>query len=100
MSSRSRRLPHLEPCPDHPTDRYGVPPAGRPRRHILAADYQAAAVGRAHLARGRRPAGPAAPLVELRALLLHPATSAHARNQVWAEMVRRARADGPALVIG
>ncbi len=40
------------------------------------------------------------PLDELRVLLLHPATSAAARNQVWAELVRRARADGPAWMIG
>src|ERR1700692_2475396 len=32
------------------------------------------------------------PVDELRVLLLHPSTSARARNQVWAELVRRARA--------
>ena len=32
------------------------------------------------------------PLDELRVLLLHPSTSARARNHVWAELVRRARA--------
>jgi hypothetical protein len=40
------------------------------------------------------------PLDELRVLLLHPATSAMARNQVWAELVRRARAGDPAWIIG
>ena len=40
------------------------------------------------------------PLGELRVLLLHPSTSARARNQVWAELVRRARAGDPAWVIG
>src|SRR5262245_9831428 len=40
------------------------------------------------------------PLGELRALLLHPATSTGARNKVWADLVRRARGDGPAWVIG
>jgi hypothetical protein len=40
------------------------------------------------------------PLDELRALLLHPSTSTRARNQVWAELVRRARAGDPAWIIG
>jgi hypothetical protein len=40
------------------------------------------------------------PLDELRVLLLHPATSAGARNRVWAELVRRARAGEAAWVIG
>jgi hypothetical protein len=40
------------------------------------------------------------PLDELRVLLLHPATTARARNRVWAELVRRARAGDPAWVIG
>jgi hypothetical protein len=40
------------------------------------------------------------PLDELRVLLLHPATTGRARNQVWAELVRRARAGDPAWVIG
>ena len=40
------------------------------------------------------------PLDELRVLLLHPSTSARARNQVWAELVRRARAGDPAWMIG
>ena len=40
------------------------------------------------------------PLNELRVLLLHPSTSARARNQVWAELVRRARAGDPAWIIG
>jgi len=40
------------------------------------------------------------PLGELKALLLHPATSAAARNKVWAELVRRARTGSPAWMIG
>jgi hypothetical protein len=40
------------------------------------------------------------PLDELRVLLLHPATSARVRNQVWAELVRRARTGEAAWVIG
>jgi hypothetical protein len=40
------------------------------------------------------------PLGELRALLLHPATSPAARNKVWAELVRRALAGDPAWVVG
>ena len=40
------------------------------------------------------------PLDELRVLLLHPSTSAGARNAVWAELVRRARAGGPAWTVG
>ena len=40
------------------------------------------------------------PLDELRVLLLHPSTSARARNQVWAELVRRARAGDPAWMVG
>ncbi len=39
-------------------------------------------------------------LGELKALLLHPATSGNARNKVWAELVRRARGRGPAWMIG
>ncbi len=40
------------------------------------------------------------PLDELRVLLLHPATTARARNRVWAELVRRARTGEAAWVIG
>jgi len=40
------------------------------------------------------------PLDELRALLLHPATGALARNKVWAELVRRARSGPAAWVVG
>ena len=40
------------------------------------------------------------PLDELRVILLHPATSTSARNRVWADLVRRARAGDPAWVIG
>src|SRR6202042_1297084 len=40
------------------------------------------------------------PLDELRVPLLHPSTSARARNQVWAELVRRTRAGDPAWTVG
>jgi len=40
------------------------------------------------------------PLDELRVLLLHPSTSARARNLVWAELVRRSRAGDPAWTVG
>ena len=39
------------------------------------------------------------PVTELRVLLLHPATSSAARNAVWAELVRRARAGDPAWTV-
>lgn len=39
------------------------------------------------------------PLDELRVLLLHPSTSARARNQVWAELVRRSRSGDPAWTV-
>ena len=40
------------------------------------------------------------PLDELRILLLHPSTGPRARNLVWAELVRRARAGDPAWMVG
>jgi hypothetical protein len=39
------------------------------------------------------------PVDELRVLLLHPSTGARTRNQVWAELVRRARAGDPAWTV-
>lgn len=39
------------------------------------------------------------PVTELRVLLLHPATSSAARNAVWADLVRRARAGDPAWTV-
>jgi hypothetical protein len=39
------------------------------------------------------------PADELRVLLLHPSTSGAARNAVWAELVRRARAGDPAWTV-
>jgi hypothetical protein len=39
-------------------------------------------------------------LDELRAILLHPATSTRQRNLVWAELVRRARTGGPEWMVG
>jgi hypothetical protein len=65
---------------------------------LLTAGPQPLAVHASRLAAGL-PDRPV-PLDELRVLLLHPATSARARNRVWAELVRRARAGDPAWVIG
>ncbi|MHB8449074.1 MAG: hypothetical protein ACYDAQ_01165 [Mycobacteriales bacterium] len=42
----------------------------------------------------------AIPLAELKAILLHPATSYPAREAVWAELVRRSRSDEPAWMLG
>jgi hypothetical protein len=39
------------------------------------------------------------PVTELRVLLLHPATGPAARNAVWADLVRRARAGDPAWTV-
>jgi hypothetical protein len=39
-------------------------------------------------------------LIELRAILLHPATGYAARDRMWAELVVRARHEGPAWVVG
>jgi hypothetical protein len=39
-------------------------------------------------------------LVELRAILLHPATTGETRDRVWRELVTRARRDGSSWVIG
>src|SRR5580704_7946332 len=65
---------------------------------LLTADPRPLAVHASRLARGL-PDRPV-PLDELRVLLLHPATSAAARNTVWAELVRRARAGDPAWTVG
>jgi len=65
---------------------------------LLAAGPRPLAVHASHLAVGL-PDRPV-PLDELRVMLLHPATSAHSRNRVWAELVRRARTGDPAWVIG
>ena len=59
---------------------------------LLAAGPRPLAVHASRLAAGL-PDRPV-PVGELRVLLLHPATSTAARNAVWAELVRRARADG------
>jgi hypothetical protein len=65
---------------------------------LLAAGPQPLALHASHLAEGLPDRQ--VPLDELRVLLLHPATSARARNRVWAELVRRARTGDPAWVIG
>jgi hypothetical protein len=65
---------------------------------LLAAGPRPLAVHASRLAAGL-PDRPV-PLDELRVLLLHPATSASARNRVWSELVRRARTGDPAWVIG
>lgn len=59
---------------------------------LLAAGPEPLAVHASRLAAGL-PDRPVR-LDELRVLLLHPATSTSARNAVWAELVRRARAGG------
>ncbi|HCU97204.1 MAG TPA: hypothetical protein DHU96_32635 [Actinobacteria bacterium] len=107
------RLADLEPCMDHhatPPAATGTGTARHPAGPLDALDAADAAfrllttgprplaVHASHLAAGL-PDRPV-PLDELRVLLLHPATSAAARNQVWAELVRRARTRGPAWVIG
>jgi len=40
------------------------------------------------------------PLGELKVLLLHPSVGPAARNKVWAELIRRARAGSPAWTVG
>jgi hypothetical protein len=95
-------------------DHHATPPAGTAERcpagpldaldaldaafRLLTAGPRPLAVHASRLAAGL-PDRPV-PLDELRVLLLHPATSARARNQVWAELVRRARTGDPAWVIG
>ena len=64
----------------------------------LTAGPQPLALHTAALAAGLP--GRLVPLDELRALLLHPATGAWPRNQVWAELVRRARSGPAAWVVG
>ena len=59
---------------------------------LLSAGPEPLAVHASRLAAGL-PDRPV-PVGELRVLLLHPATSTAARNAVWAELVRRARAGG------
>jgi hypothetical protein len=65
---------------------------------LLAAGPQPLAVHASRLAEGLPDR--LVPLDELRVMLLHPATSGHSRNRVWAELVRRARTGDPAWVIG
>jgi predicted DNA-binding protein (UPF0251 family) len=75
-------------------------PAGFRGRVLPGAGHRPGPAGPAYRLPRRRTAGPAGPLDELRALLLHPATSASARNKVWAELVRRARSGSPAWIVG
>jgi hypothetical protein len=65
---------------------------------LLCAGPRPLAVHASRLAAGLP--DPPVRLDELRVLLLHPATSAAARNQVWAELIRRARTGEAAWVIG
>jgi hypothetical protein len=65
--------------------------------HLLCQGPQPLAVHASALAPGLP--GRPVPVTELRALLLHPATPAAARNAVWAELVRRARTGQPAWVL-
>ena len=64
---------------------------------LLAAGPRPLAVNPAALAAGLPDR--LVPVDELRVLLLHPATSGLARNRVWAELVRRARAGDPAWTV-
>jgi hypothetical protein len=64
---------------------------------LLAAGPEPLALHASHLAAGL-PDRPV-PVTELRVLLLHPATSATARNKVWAELVRRTRSGDPAWTV-
>jgi len=93
---------HVTP-PAAAADRYPAGPldaldAADAAFRLLTAGPRPLAVHASRLARGL-PDRPV-PLDELRVLLLHPATSARARNRVWAELVRRARTGDPARVIG
>lgn len=99
------------PAARRPGGRPGVPRSAGPGRHrpgpldTADAAFRALVTGPAPLAVNPARLAPGLPdrmmpLGELRALLLHPATSAGARNKVWADLVRRARAGGPAWVIG
>ena len=92
-------------------DRQPVPPAVLPGGGMLSpldsadASFRALTTGPQPLALHAASLAPGlpgrqVPLDELRALLLHPATGARARNQVWAELVRRARSGSPAWVVG
>jgi hypothetical protein len=91
-------------CPDAPET---AGPDGYRLGPLDSADaaFRALATGPAPLALNPASLDPGlpdrdVPLDELKALLLHPATSSTARNKVWAELVRRARTGGPAWVIG
>ena len=89
-------------------DRQPVPPAVLPGGGMLSpldsadASFRALTTGPQPLALHTASLAPGlpdrqVPLDELRALLLHPATGTRARNQVWAELVRRARSGLPGL---
>jgi hypothetical protein len=93
------------PCRQNPP--HGGGPAGRGQGPLDAADtaFRLLTAGPRPLALNpARLAGGLpdrmVPLGELRALLLHPATSAAARNKVWAELVRLAQSGEPAWLIG
>jgi hypothetical protein len=78
-------------APDYPLD--ALDAAFR----LLAAGPRPLALHASRLAAGL-PDRPV-PVTELRVLLLHPATGLPARNAVWAELVRRARAGDPAWTV-
>jgi hypothetical protein len=92
-------------------DRQPVPPPVLPGGGLLSpldsadASFRALTTGPQPLALHTASLAPGlpdrqVPLDELRALLLHPATGARTRNQVWAELIRRARSGSPAWVVG
>ena len=94
-ASRSRR-----PYWPRASRRRRAQPAGFRGRVLPGADRrpEPLALHAASVAAG--PPDRLVPLDELRAVLLHPATGARARNKVWAELVRRARSGSPAWVVG
>ncbi len=104
MPDRHARSAPASDCPDIPQT---ASPDGHGLSPLDSADavFRALVTGPCPLALNPARLAPGfpdrdVPLDELKALLLHPATSATARNKVWAELVRRARASGPAWVIG
>lgn len=94
------RPAHPEPLPQtaSPEERLGPFDTADSAFHALTTGPHPLALNPARLAAGLPDR--MMPLSELRALLLHPATSSAARNKVWAELVRRARGGDPAWVIG
>ncbi len=104
MPDRHAPAARARDCPDAPEtagpDGYGLGPldSADAAFRALVTGPRPLALNPARLAPGLPDRD--VPLDELKALLLHPSASARARNKVWAELVRRARAGRPAWVIG